>query len=529
MNGSDPVASGHRARVRATAGTPWWRRDAAAVVVIVVFAGLSWLIRRHAPAWSMEEAMMLQAPRRLLDGATPGVDFDWFYGPLSLLVPAGAYRVFAPTLVVERAVGAAYLTGLGVALYFIGRRWSFTIGLAMAVIAVAIGSLALTALPIFGAVAALVAAVAFAVSDRPATTRAWTVGLSCAVATGLRPEFALFSVVLLVVLGLARAVRWIVWPAFAAGLVPYLWLVIVAGFGPTWRNLVADAVHVASERHLPWHADLGGYGLLAIIGALTAVAAVVIGIVRRREPHGVALLGLGVIGVCLFPEYLQRADTVHVVYFTMVPLATLVPVAFEATGVPARWRGHLGRRQAAALLVAVVVVAGLRPKFVARPTLREARTFLQDGPVYDVHHDDGVWYFRSASSARDHARIVDAVAGITDPGDRLFVGPAALDRPHYSDGSFYTLLPALEPHTHFYDFHPRIAHVDGDRLADDVAGADVVVLCDIDFDEANLSARPGSRRALEVLDERFVPVETAGRCTVYDRVDGEGPPGGTDR
>lgn len=518
MNGSDSVANDHRARVRASSGIPWWRRDATGVLVIVVVTAAVWFMRRRGPAWSMEEAMMLQAPARVLDGAAPGVDFDWFYGPLSLLIPAGAYGLFAPTLIVERAVGAGYLGGLGVALYFVGRRWSFPLGLAMGTIAVLIGGLALTALPIFGAVGCLVGAVAFAVSDRPVTQRAWLVGLACAAATGLRPEFALFSIVLLGVLSLRRAVRGVAWLAFAVGLAPYLWLVGVAGFGPTWRNLVADAVHVASERHLPWHADLGGFGLLAIIGILTAVLALGLGLRRGRDPRGVALVGLGVIGVCLFPEYLQRADTVHVVYFTMVPLATVVPVAYELGGGSSVLRSRAGWRQAGAVVVAAVVVLGLRPKFVARSTLRDARTFLRGGIVHDAAHDGGVWYYASAASAQAHRRLVEATAAVTEPGDRLFVGPQALDRPHYFDGSFYTLLPELVPHTHFYDFHPRIAHAYPDRLAADVAGADVAILCDIDFEEANRSAESGSPAANQVIRDRFVPVETAGRCTLYERV-----------
>lgn len=463
--------------------------------------------------------MMLQAPDRVAHGAVPGVDFDWFFGPLSLLIPAGVYRVVAPTLIVERAVGAAYLAVLGVALYQVGRRWSFAVGLGMGATAVLIGALSITALPIMGAVGFLVAALAGAISDRSATTRTWTAGLACAVATGLRPDFALFSVVLLGVLWALRKVRPLVWVAYAVGLVPYLWLVVVAGFGATWRNLVADAVHVASERHLPWHPDLGGFGLLAMIGLLTAVGAIVLGVRRRGSSTGVALVGLGVIGVCLFPEYLQRADTVHVIYFTMVPLATVIPVVYELAGNLAWFRGHLGWRQVGALGVAAVVLFGLRPKFVARSTARDARTFLRGGIVYDVTHDGGVWYYQSARSARDHARVVDTVAAITEPGDRLFVGPAALDRPHYVDGSFYTLLPGLTQHTHYYDFHPRIAHTteSSQRLADDVAGADVLVLCAIDFEEDNLSAEPGSPLADEVVADRFEAVDEAGACTVHRR------------
>jgi hypothetical protein len=391
----------------------------------------------------------------------------------------------------------------------------------MGLVAVLIGALSITALPIMGAIGGLVAAVAAAVSGRSPRTRAAAAGLACAFAILLRPDFMIWAVVLLGALTLVRAVRPVAWIVAAVGLSPYLWLVITAGWSTTWHNLVTDALHVASERHLPWHADLGGTGILAIIGALTALGALVLGIGRRREVTGVALIGLGVIGLCLVPEYLQRADGVHVVYVTMVPLATLVAVAYELIGTVAWFRGRLGRRQAAAIGVAALVVLGLRPKFVARSTLRDARTFARGGLVYDVTNRGRTWYFRSADEARRHAQLVRAAERIARPGDVLFVGPTALDRPTYTDGSFYTLLPDYDQRTHYYDFHPRIAQVDGHRLAADVAAADVVILCDVGFDEDNLSARPGSDDAEKVVAARFTLVTRAGDCRLY-RSEGSG-------
>lgn len=522
MNGPEPVRPDHSSfspSAPSTGATAWWQRDAVAVVVLLAGTAVLWFIRRHGPAWSMEEAMMLQAPLRVLDGAVPGRDFDYFYGPLSLLIPAGVYKLATPSLVVERAVGAGYVASIGVGLYFVGRRWSFTIGLAMGVIAVGIGSLSITGLPIMGAIGGLVVALAFAVGDLRGTPKAWATGLACAVAVGLRPEFAVFAVALLAALTLLRAVRPLAWLAGAIGLAPYLWFVIGAGLGTTWHNLVDDAMHVASERHLPWHADLGGTGLLAVVGAVTALVALVLGIARRRHATGVALVGLGTIGLCLVPEYLQRADGVHVVYVTMVPLATTVPVAFEAIGHIGWFQGRIGWRQLGAVGVAALLVLGLRPKFVARATLRDARAFVRGGAVYDVTNQGRVWYYRSAATARDHALIVRAAARIAPPGSTLFVGPLALERPTYTDGSFYTLLPDYDQHTHFYDFHPRIAQVDGHRLAADVAAADVVILCDTGFDEDNLSARPGSDEANRVVASRFTLVTEAGGCRLY-RADG---------
>ncbi len=517
---------GEAAATRTASTTrPWWQADRVAVLFLVVLAVAFWVIRRHGPGWAMEDPMMLQAPQRVLDGAAPGRDFDYFYGPLSLLIPAGVYQLISPSLVVARAVGAAYVTSIGLGLYLVGRRWSFAIGLAMGTIAVLIGALSYTALPIMGAIGALTVAVAFAVSDLSPRPRDWAVGLSCAVAVGLRPEFLLFSVVLLGALSLLRTVRVEAWIAWAVGHLPYVWLVAVAGLGTTWRNLVGDAAHIASERNLPWFDNLWDTGILVFIGAATALAAVILGVRRRTSRRGVALIGLGIIGLCLVPEYLQRADPVHVVYVTPVTLATLVPVAHELLGAGGVLRTRRGWRQAAAIGIAALVVLGLRPKFVTRATLRDVRTFAQGGLVYDVTNRGGTWYYRSAAEADAHARIVAAADRLAAPGANLFVGPAALDRPNYTDGSFYTLLPQYTQHTHFYDFHPRVAQVDGDRLAADVAAADLAILCDTGFDEANLSARPGSDAALKVIEERFEVVTEAGGCRLLEN---RQAPGGSD-
>ncbi len=272
---------------------------------------------------------MLQAPLRVLHGGVQGRDFDYFYGPVSLYVPALAYKIAAPTLIVERAVGAVYLAVLGVALYFVGRRWSFWIGLCMGATAVLIGSLSISALPITGAIAFLVAAVAFATSDRSDTARAWAVGLCLALSVDLRPDFAVWAVVLLVVLTLLGTARLATWVIAVAGLFPYLIVVIQAGWSPTFRTLVSDGLRVSSERRIPFHLEPGNRGLLVVVGWAFVVGALVLGLMLGRDRRGVGLVGLGVIGVCQVPEYLQRSDGTHAVYVTMVPLALVAPVVYE--------------------------------------------------------------------------------------------------------------------------------------------------------------------------------------------------------
>ncbi len=472
---------------------------------------------------AMEEAMMLQAPLRVLGGSVQGRDFDYFYGPLSLWVPAVFYKVFAPTLLVERFVGACYLAVLGIALYVIGRLWAFWIALAMGATAILIGALSMTALPITGAIALLVVGVACTTARWSQHRRDWCAGIALGLSVSLRPDFLVWALVLLVVLQVISATRARAWFGLLVGLVPYVVLVLRAGWGSTWRTLVSDGLHVGAERNIPFDLQASGRGLMVVIAAASMLGACVLGFVTRREQRGKALIGLGVIGLCLVPEYVQRADGIHVVYVTMVPLATLFPVVYELLGMSTRLVSRSHVHQWAAIGIAGVLLLGIQPKFLARSTLRDARFIGRGGLAYTAHTPGGVWYYQSPRSATEHERLARAAQRIYRPGDVLFVGPTNLARTSFSDGSFYTLLPRFAQKTRYYDFHPRISLVYGHRLASDVASADVVVLCDVGFNEDNLSKRRGSERANRVVATQFDLVTTSGHCRLYrKKMDGKG-------
>jgi hypothetical protein len=498
---------------------PGPRRDLAALVVLAAFTVFLWLLRRNGPAQLMEEGFMLALPQRVLHGAVQGRDFDYFYGPLSLWIPAAAYKVFGASLLVERAVGSVYLGLLGGSLYLVGRRWSWWTGLGMGAIAISIGALTISALPVTGAIGFLVLALACALGPRPTTRAAWGVGLACAAASGLRPEFALWAVVLLGVLSLLGRVRLVAWAAFAVGHVPYLFLVARAGWHEPFRVIVQDGTRVSAERWLPWHLRFDGTNVVVFLGFVAIAAAIVVGLVDRRAPNGrgVGLVGLGVIALCIVPEFVQRADHVHTLYVLFVPLA-IVPALV------AQVQGRLGlpeRRRVLAevvpLAVAALLVCAIQPRLVLRPTLRDLRHLSAGGVAYPATNDGHHWYFLTPGAARAHQELVDEADRVRRPGDTLFVGTLDLARTSYVDTSFYALLPRFGQRAHFYDFHPRVALDYGDRLAADVRAADVLVLCDVGFDEANLSRHRGSEAANRVVRTEFHEVMSAGGCHLYRR------------
>jgi hypothetical protein len=108
--------------------------------------------------------------------------------------------------------------------------------------------------------------------------------------------------------------------------------------------------------------------------------------------------------------------------------------------------------------------------------------------------------------------LLPAVERVSEPGDRLFVGPHDLRQTPYSDAYLYYLLPDLPPATHYIEMDPGVADAEGSGLAEDLASADVVILSHVwdAWTEPNDSRKVGSSEPVRVLEERFCLVDSFG-------------------
>ena len=93
-----------------------------AIVAVVVAIPVRGLFKGTGS--SMEEGFMLVFPKRMLAGDLPNVDFLHLYGPGSLHVLMGWYRVFGYTLGSERAFGLLQHIGIITAVYALTRAWA---------------------------------------------------------------------------------------------------------------------------------------------------------------------------------------------------------------------------------------------------------------------------------------------------------------------------------------------------------------------------------------------------------------------
>lgn len=496
---------------------------------------------------SMEEGFMLVFPERLLRGDLPNVDFLHLYGPFSLHALAGWYALFGTTLRVERWFGLLQHLAVISGAMCLARAWGRSLSLLVGstVTFLLITPIGLAALAWEGGVAlatwSVVAALRAIHVDGTSRTR-WAAlsGLLAGAALGFRPDLVLalgLSVVVTVGIVLLRPVddrwalrRWFV-GGLGLGLVPVVVHIVLAGPHAVWQGMVVEpVVHLRPGRALPrppTFGELDGalqgmsegpfdapwWGLPSLgadhqiwlwfwVVVAVAVAVPIVAWWRFRHP---VLLAASMLGLGMLPQALQRPDSTHLAWGSALSFAMLPCLLAE-------WhRGRATRptERSTFTLAAVPVVVLLlvvAPFFTLRPWLFHSRvTIGQKQGGFVVTRDDRWFTFGNDALRRASQPAVDTLAAMSEPGERLFVGPADLRRTIYSDVAFYHLFPELEPATYYIEMDPGLADRAGSRLAADLASADWVLLTNFwtGWYEPNASIEFGSDEPNRIVAERF--------------------------
>jgi hypothetical protein len=548
-----------------------------AIVVIVVAIPLRGLFKGTGS--SMEEGFMLVFPKRMLAGDVPNVDFLHLYGPGSLHVLMGWYRVFGYTLNSERMFGLLQHVGIITAVYALTRAWGHRMAVisAVGVTLLVLTPIGLSALAWEGAIALGLWSVVFGVRalhthDRQRMLALGAAGALAGFALAFRPD-------LVIALGLVHAVVW--WRARAlqvpllgvvVGLTP-MWIhLAVAGIGPSWTGMVTQPVRdLRPGRELPRPPSFG-----KVDGALQAVAegpldapwwrvpalnanhqlflwffvviAVAFGVVgitlllTRRHgptPRRTALLVGGLMGLGMLPQALQRPDSTHLAWGSCVSLALLPALVFEVVSVVRPRLAPLRRDAVAAFALAATLLV-VCPFFTYRYYLLYSRISVGNKPGgFEVGRDGRTFYFGNEPLQRASQAAMDELDRSSTPGQRLLVGPADLSRTIYSDVVFYFMFPELVPATYYIEMDPGLADQAGSSLADDVASADWVLLTNFwtGWYEPNASSDFGSDQPNQIVADRFCLVGNYENALVLlyracDQGDGINPAGigiGADR
>jgi hypothetical protein len=205
-------------------------------------------------------------------------------------------------------------------------------------------------------------------------------------------------------------------------------------------------------------------------------------------------------------------DSAHFAWVSCVPVSFL-PVAFYE--LVKRHAPHANPRRLALAggIATIALLVFVIPDFTAtRYTDYLLQTFNRHRNSYKIEHDGRVFYYGKEDRAEAANQVIAEAARISQPGQRLFVGPTDLRKTPYSDAYLYYMLPRLQPGTHYIEMDPGVANADDSGLDEDLASSDIAILSRIweDWDEPNDSRLVGSDKTAQVLNEHFCHVGTYG-------------------
>ena len=554
LEGAPPSSSRARA----------WRWWPVALVGGVVAAATRGLFL--APGAPMEEGFMLVFPERILKGDVANVDFLHLYGPGSLHILAAVYKVFGTTVDVARAVGLAYDVAIIAALMTVARRWGRVAVAVTGVVGVLVvlTPIGLNPLAWHGAIA--LALWSLVVVARGGRHSSWLAMLLAGLALSFRPD-------LIVALGAAHAVGWWLhgrpraqwWrPAagFVAGMLPTIVHLFQAGPAAYWRGAVIEPVFTLrggrtlprppsldnidgalqwiGERPPPWwplpapsaSQQLFTWFWLLPLASLAGLALAARWWRRTHSPHHRSMLVVAVFSVGLLTQALQRPDSTHLLWGSVVTLPLAGCWLAEWWG---QRPGDGSRGSRLALLMApVALLFVVLPFYTFRTYTMHVRQSVGAGhgglpPGLPVTRGEREYRLGDVRAWKGAQAAVDELAQLARPGERLLVGPADLRQTMYSNVMFYFLFPELTPATRYIEMDPGLANQPDSGLADDVASADWLILDRLwsGWIEPNDSIVFGSDLPNQVVEQQFCLVGSYEHDIVrlYRKCAGGGAPG----
>jgi hypothetical protein len=268
---------------------------------------------------------------------------------------------------------------------------------------------------------------------------------------------------------------------------------------------------------------------------LTAIGAVVGAARTRRSPDlaaggGDVLMAASLFGLGIISQALQRPDSTHLAWVSVVSWPVVVALGALAIGRAGRFAARPDGAMRAGLLsglVAAVVLVVICPFWTYRTWALQTRVALGDlPPPFLIERDDHRFWVGDPVVAQAVNEMLPDLDAITDPGDVLIVGTGDLSRTVYVDTYIYWLFPELVPGTRFVEMEPGITDVAGSGLADEIAAADVIVLTNTwsGWVEPNTSVEFGSDEHNRAVADHHCLVESyaSNLVLLFERCEGGG-------
>ena len=492
----------------------------AATVVLLLLLVAFWPAFEKS-GWPMDEGMVLVYPELVAHGQLPYRNFETFYGPANPYARAGAYSIFGTHIFTERGVGLFYRLVAIVAVFGIARRWGTLLASGcMFVAGTLLISTQLIASGWIAGIACLLVAL-WIFSSAAGVARFFLAGLWGGIALLFRPDLA--PAVILSALPFlwrtSRRTRGQYAAGLGLGLLPLAIVTICAGLTNTWNNLFYYPVIVSNPgRRLPLlSAERHVLNLLIVhlVGSFAILAASLKEWRRGNASNKAGLLfSLGITALVLTPQATQRLDLNHLLF------AGVISLPFLAAGIATLSEQRLTLKGATIVglvaTVAAIAIAAPQLAIVVRNAFASGLSAKQTSAVF-VEHEGRSFPFGSQAAARDAAQLFEKLQAVSNPGERLFVGPGDLRRTNCSDTFIYHLFPRLKPASYFLEMNPLSANRPATRLASDVASADWLIL-NRRWDtwrEPNRSVENGDEMANTVVVTQFEPVGEYGPFVLF--------------
>ncbi len=159
---------------------------------------------------------------------------------------------------------------------------------------------------------------------------------------------------------------------------------------------------------------------------------------------------------------------------------------------------------ATALMATVMFV--LCPFYTYRSYLLHSRVSVGNLPApFKIERNGHRFWVGDPAVSSAIGEMIPDLEALSQPGDRLFVGPGDLSRTVYADTYVYWLFPELVPATYFIEMDPGLADAEGSGMAADIASADFEVLTNTwtGWSEPNGSADFGSPEHSQAVADNF--------------------------
>ena len=471
-------------RLQLAAGLADWLAKWAPLLLLFPAALLFVLVPSSRDVNVYDEGVILTAASQVAIGHVPHRDFYANYGPAQFYFLAALFKVFGPSILVERLWGAAIKAAIALCTYLLGNRlmpksWSLICCLACVVW---LGFVENTAWPAWPALlAALIGLkLLFDVFERAAATpQILAAGVCVGVATLFRYDIGFLLCV--AETAVLASYRWGETPMrgnltvrlrnpmlFCAG-VALVCLPVAAAFmclgavsdfyfdvvyfpahnyAPTrslpFPPLFTDASSPLSAANIVYAPILVAVAALARLSRLNAAG--------RRDDRSFfwKLVLLLVVMLSLFAKGLVRVSPIH------MSLA-VVPAFIILTTLLATSTDHPGARRLpiATFTLGIAACAAAIPTYDALAAACAQAAVNLGWSMSPMKDGTPLARLRFFEIGRDRTRAIDYLHARTVPGDPIFVGLSQHDRVYINDVGFY-FISNLSPATKWYHFDPGL-------------------------------------------------------------------------